>query len=70
MTNTHPSVVKTQHLVEGAKRDSFKPECYYLRGLQPKAKTIPTREPYWSAICIAQGDQLQQWERPVIIYTD
>eukprot|EP00973_Karenia_brevis_P068008 9460849-Karenia_brevis.AAC.1 len=27
-------------------------------------------EPQWWAICIGQGDQLQQWEGPITIYGD
>eukprot|EP00973_Karenia_brevis_P087506 12133524-Karenia_brevis.AAC.1 len=40
-TNRHPMVVKTQHLVQMARRDNNNPPCYYLRGLQLKANTTP-----------------------------
>eukprot|EP00973_Karenia_brevis_P095067 12425528-Karenia_brevis.AAC.1 len=42
-------IVKTQHLVEVARRDNHKPERYYLRGFQPVANTTPTMAPYWWA---------------------
>eukprot|EP00973_Karenia_brevis_P014398 1961401-Karenia_brevis.AAC.1 len=44
-TCRHPMVVKTQHLVDLARRDNYNPPCYYLRGLQPKANTTPTVDP-------------------------
>eukprot|EP00973_Karenia_brevis_P059513 8286386-Karenia_brevis.AAC.1 len=45
VTNRHPMIVKTQHLVDIARRDNYNPTCYYLRGLQPKANTAPTVNP-------------------------
>eukprot|EP00973_Karenia_brevis_P090601 12403384-Karenia_brevis.AAC.1 len=32
-TNRHPMIAQTQHLVDGTKRDNFKPACCDLRGL-------------------------------------
>eukprot|EP00973_Karenia_brevis_P084337 11704798-Karenia_brevis.AAC.1 len=63
-------MVKTQNLVETARRGNYKLECYYLRGLQHIANTTPTMEPQWWANCIEQGDQLKEWEGPIIIFTD
>eukprot|EP00973_Karenia_brevis_P087255 12097744-Karenia_brevis.AAC.1 len=60
-TNRHPMVVKTQHLVEVARRDNYNPPCYYLRGLQPKANTAPTVEPQWCACGLRAGADLTQW---------
>eukprot|EP00973_Karenia_brevis_P042489 5882378-Karenia_brevis.AAC.1 len=34
------------------------------------SSTTPTRDPYWSAICLGQGDQLQNWLGPIMMYTD
>eukprot|EP00973_Karenia_brevis_P000082 10330-Karenia_brevis.AAC.1 len=45
ITNRHPMGIKTQHLVEVARRDNYNPPCYSLRGLQPKANTTPTVDP-------------------------
>eukprot|EP00973_Karenia_brevis_P023035 3172407-Karenia_brevis.AAC.1 len=49
ITNKHPMIVKTQHLADIARMDNCNPPCDYLRGLQPKANTTPTIEPYWCA---------------------
>eukprot|EP00973_Karenia_brevis_P057878 8056011-Karenia_brevis.AAC.1 len=45
ITNRHPMVVVTQHVVEVARRGNYNPPCYDLRGLQPQANTTPTVEP-------------------------
>eukprot|EP00973_Karenia_brevis_P053555 7442721-Karenia_brevis.AAC.1 len=64
-------VAKTQHLVEVARRDNYKPPCYYLRGLQPKANTTPTAEPQWCACGgLGAGADLSQWGGEITIYTD
>eukprot|EP00973_Karenia_brevis_P057769 8036103-Karenia_brevis.AAC.1 len=39
-------------------------------GLQPKANTTPTREPYWGAYSLGQGNQLQGWQGHIVMYTD
>eukprot|EP00973_Karenia_brevis_P063552 8831110-Karenia_brevis.AAC.1 len=44
-TCRHPMIVKTEDLVEVARRDDYNPPCYYLRGLQPQANTTPTVDP-------------------------
>eukprot|EP00973_Karenia_brevis_P053363 7415527-Karenia_brevis.AAC.1 len=36
LTNRHPMIVKTQHLVETARRDNHNPPCYYLKGAPAK----------------------------------
>eukprot|EP00973_Karenia_brevis_P066143 9194407-Karenia_brevis.AAC.1 len=61
---------KTQHVVEVARRDNYNPPCYYLRGLQTKANTTPTIEPYWSAYPMGQGANIQHWEGAMQIHTD
>eukprot|EP00973_Karenia_brevis_P060541 8419291-Karenia_brevis.AAC.1 len=54
-TSRHPMIIKTQHLVDMARRDNYSPHCYYLRGLQPKATTTPTVEPQWLACGLGKG---------------
>eukprot|EP00973_Karenia_brevis_P008729 1180593-Karenia_brevis.AAC.1 len=68
VTSRHPMIIKTQHLVDIARRDHCNPPCYYLRGLQSTANTIPTTEPYWSADSIGQGANLAHWPGPIIRY--
>eukprot|EP00973_Karenia_brevis_P093276 12416546-Karenia_brevis.AAC.1 len=62
-------IVKTQNLAL-ARRVNYKPECCYHWGLQPTANTTPTIEPQWWAFCIGQGDQVQNWECPIKMFTD
>eukprot|EP00973_Karenia_brevis_P087232 12093976-Karenia_brevis.AAC.1 len=63
-------IIKTQHLVDGARRDNYKPACYYLRGLQPKPDTTPIRGLYWGAYGLGQGNQFQGWQGHIVMYTD
>eukprot|EP00973_Karenia_brevis_P072942 10132038-Karenia_brevis.AAC.1 len=70
LTSRHPTIVKTQHLVNIARRDNFSPPCNYLRGLQPRANTTQTIEPYWSAYSIGQGGQPGTLAKPIIVYID
>eukprot|EP00973_Karenia_brevis_P042636 5900962-Karenia_brevis.AAC.1 len=70
ITGTHPMIKKTQHLVETARRDNYNPPCYYLRGLQPKANTTPTTQPYWSSCTLGAGVDISHCAGPINIYTD
>eukprot|EP00973_Karenia_brevis_P069485 9661906-Karenia_brevis.AAC.1 len=63
-------IVKTQHLVDTARRDNYNPPCYYLEGLQPKANTTPTVDPQWCACGVGAGSDFSQWAGGVTIYTD
>eukprot|EP00973_Karenia_brevis_P072627 10088502-Karenia_brevis.AAC.1 len=53
-----------------ARRDNYNAPCYYLKGLQPRANTTPTTEPYWSAYPISQGANIHHWDEAMQIYTD
>eukprot|EP00973_Karenia_brevis_P033242 4586459-Karenia_brevis.AAC.1 len=63
-------ILKTQHLVDTARRDNYNPQCYYLRGLQPNANTTPTVDPQSCARGWGAGSDLSQWAGGVTIYTD
>eukprot|EP00973_Karenia_brevis_P046003 6372223-Karenia_brevis.AAC.1 len=63
-------IVKTQHLVDVARRENYNPPCYYLRGLQPQANTTPTVDPQWCACGLGAGSDLSRWTGGVTIYTD
>eukprot|EP00973_Karenia_brevis_P055507 7718543-Karenia_brevis.AAC.1 len=63
-------VVKTKNLVDIARRDNYNPPCYYLRGWQPKANTIPTVDPQWCACGLGAGSDLSQRAGDLAIYTD
>eukprot|EP00973_Karenia_brevis_P042936 5944026-Karenia_brevis.AAC.1 len=69
-THRHPTILKTQNLVDTARWDNYKPECYFSRGLKPKANTTPTMEAQWWANCIGHGDKLPEWEGPIAMFID
>eukprot|EP00973_Karenia_brevis_P022281 3065473-Karenia_brevis.AAC.1 len=53
-----------------ARRDNYRPPCYYLRGLQPQANTTPTTEPQWLACELGRGAGLKNWGGEIKVYTD
>eukprot|EP00973_Karenia_brevis_P050924 7071906-Karenia_brevis.AAC.1 len=63
-------IQQTQHQAKVARRDNYSPPCYYLRGVQTKANTTPTIEPYWSACIIGLGADISHFAGPLHIYTD
>eukprot|EP00973_Karenia_brevis_P063641 8847143-Karenia_brevis.AAC.1 len=69
-TSRHPMIVKTQHLVDIARRNNYSPPCYYLRGLQPQANITPTVDSQWCACGLGADSDLSHLTGGVTIYTD